>query len=173
MPTVFEFELLFALPGDEPVSDEMIDRLYEAGLDDAVVGTGMTGMVAVSMEREGEHAEGTILEAIQQCLLALPEGSELREVRPDLVSLAEVAGKLDVSRQALQKRRDIPKPAVAGLYRTSEIYKALLKGEGKTSRVMVSASGWFEASAGAQSINARMALGEYRPSRGPDKRASG
>ena len=173
MAAVFEFELVFALPRDVAVSDETIDRLYEAGLHDAVVGSGVPGMVAVALEREGEQAEATILASVEQCLSSLPEGSELREVRPDLVSLAEVAGKLDVSRQALQKRRDIPKPAVAGLYRTSEIYRALIQGEGKTSRVMASASGWFEASAGAQSINARMALGEYRPSRGPDKRASG
>ncbi len=62
--------------------------------------------------------------AITQVLSALPEGARLREVKPDLVSLADVAARLSVSRQALQKR-DMPPPSLGGLYRASEILPAL------------------------------------------------
>lgn len=53
-------------------------------------------------------------------LSALPKGTSFREVRPDMVSLADVAGKLKVKRQALQKR-DMPPPYFPGYYRMTEV----------------------------------------------------
>ena len=53
-------------------------------------------------------------------LSALPKGTSLRDVRPDMVSLADVAGKLKVKRQALQKR-DMPLPYFPGYYRVTEV----------------------------------------------------
>jgi len=109
----FEFDLMIALPAGERDEDAMLDALYEAGCDDAIVGTGAAGLVALGFIREGADAEAVIAEAVGQALKALPEGATLREVRPDLVSLADVAARLQVSRQALQKR-EMPPPSLGG-----------------------------------------------------------
>ncbi len=77
-----------------------------------------------------EDAEGVISAAVKQVLSALPERARLREVKPDLVSLADVAARLSVSRQALQKR-DMPPPSLGGLYCASEMLPALEAHPGK------------------------------------------
>ena len=86
-----------------------MDTLFEAGCDDALVGLGASGLVGLGFTRGGEDAEVVISTAVKQVLSALPVGAQLREVKPDLVSLADVAARLSVSRQALQKR-DMPPP---------------------------------------------------------------
>lgn len=88
--TKFEFDLIFALPAaaDEAV---VLDSLYEAGCDDAAVGLGAPGLIGLGFTRVGREAAAVISEAIKQVLSALPGGASLREVKPDLVSLAEVA----------------------------------------------------------------------------------
>jgi hypothetical protein len=156
----FEFDLVFAFPSD---GDEaaLLDRLFEAGFDDAVVGLGAPGLVAVSLERAGGDAEAVISEAARAVADALPAGSELREVRPDLVSQADVAARLGVSRQALQKRR-LPPPSVAGLYRADELYPYLAQSHGKLEERLRAARAWFRASDGAKRLNAKIALGEVR-----------
>lgn len=86
----------------------------------------------------------------------------MREVRPDLVSQADVAARLGVTRQALQKR-ELPAPAVGGLYRMSELYPRLAGSRrGKLATKVDAARAWFEASQGAQRINARISLGEIK-----------
>jgi len=159
---VFEFDLVFSLPKGSANEDALLDALFEAGCDDAVVGLGAPGLTAVSLERAGDNAEAVISEAATQVLNALPEGAELREVRPDLVSQADVAARLGVTRQALQKR-ELPAPAVGGLYRMSELYPRLVESRrGKLAAKVDAARAWFEASHGAQRINARISLGEIR-----------
>ena len=159
---VFEFDLVFSLPRGNANEDALLDALFEAGCDDAVVGLGAPGLIAVSLERTGDDAEAVISDAATQVLSALPEGAELREVRPDLVSQADVAARLGVTRQALQKR-ELPAPAVGGLYRMSELYSRLTESRrGKLASKVDEARAWFEASQGAQRINARISLGEIK-----------
>ncbi len=158
----YEFDLVFSLPdGIEQDNFELADRVYEAGFDDAVVGSGTPGLLAVSLECEGEDAETVILESARQILRQLPTGSFLRDVRPDLVSLPDVAGRLRINRQSLQKR-PMPQPVTHGLYRVTEIFDVLsLQLENKPSvRFDInSAKPWFAAAKGAQRVNARLALG--------------
>jgi hypothetical protein len=154
----YEFDLVFALPG-ESEEGELLDRLFEAGFDDAVVGLGTPGLVAISIERAGGDAETVISESARAIAAALPSGSELREVRPDLVSQADVAARLGVTRQALQKRR-LPPPSLAGLYRADEIYPYLAQSHGKLEEGLRAARAWFRASDGARRLNAKIALGE-------------
>jgi hypothetical protein len=156
----YEFDLIFSIPGSVD-EGELLDRLFEAGCEDAVIGLGTPGLVAISLERFGSDAESAIAGAARQIAAALPEGSELREVRPDLVSQADVAARLGVSRQALQKRR-LPPPSVAGLYRADELYPYLEGSRGKLKDGVHAARGWFRASSAAKRLNARLALGEIR-----------
>ena len=154
----FEFDIVVSLPKGAEDEDAIMDALFEAGCDDAVVGLGASGIVGLGFTRAGGDAEVVISDAVTQVLSALPEGARLREVKPDLVSLADVAARLSVSRQALQKR-DMPPPSLGGLYRASEMLPALEAQPGKVRDALEAARGWFASAAAAQKINARASLG--------------
>lgn len=98
----FEFDIVVALPKGFEDDDAIMDALFAGGCDDAVVGLGAPGLVGLGFTRAGEEAEIVISQTVMQVLSALPKGTQLREVKPDLVSLADVAARLSVSRQALQ-----------------------------------------------------------------------
>ena len=153
----FEFDIVVSLPKGAEDEDAIMDALFEAGCDDAVVGLGASGIVGLGFTRAGGDAEVVISDAVTQVLSALPEGARLREVKPDLVSLADVAARLSVSRQALQKR-DMPPPSLGGLYRASEMLPALEAHPGKVRDALDAARGWFASAAAAQKINARASL---------------
>ena len=162
MTARFDFELVFALP---PACDldaiTLSDLVIGAGFDDALIGSGTHGLLAVSLDLTGDAPEDVILTAATTLLQALPSGTRLREVRPDLVSLADVADRLHVKRQALQKRK-MPPPAVAGFYRATEVIAALTEAQPKRKpRLTTSdATPWFAAAPAAQRINAYLALGQ-------------
>lgn len=153
----FEFDLMIALPAGERDEDAMLDALFEAGCDDAIVGTGASGLVALGFIREVMAADAVITQAVEQALRGLPEGATLREVRPDLVSLADVAARLQVSRQALQKR-EMPPPSLGGLYRVTEMVGYLEGQPGKIRDGLSSAASWFATAPAAQKINAQLGL---------------
>ncbi|MBU4550210.1 MAG: hypothetical protein KJ897_09285 [Alphaproteobacteria bacterium] len=102
MAEKFEFELVFALPDGEHDAFELSDAVFEAGYQDAIIGSGDPRLLAVELEVDGDDAETVILTVARSLLKHLPKGTALREVRPDLVSLADVAERLEVRRQALQ-----------------------------------------------------------------------
>ena len=156
----FEFDLVFALPTGAADEAAVLDALYAAGCGDAAVGLGAPGLVGVGITRSGPDPEAVISQTAERLLAALPEGAQLREVRPDLVSLAEVAARLDVTRQALQKR-PMPPPSVGGLYRASEMPPYLDAAKGKTRDGLRAARAWFAAAPGAQRVNARIGLAEF------------
>lgn len=153
----FEFDLMIALPVGARDDDALLDALFDAGCDDAIVGTGAAGLLALGFLRQGHDAEVVITQAVAQVMNALPEGAVLREVRPDLVSLADVAARLQVTRQALQKR-DMPPPSLGGLYRASEMVRYLEAQPGKIRDGVSKAGAWFAAAPAAQKINARLGL---------------
>jgi hypothetical protein len=85
MTEKFEFDLIFTIPSKGTDQGEILDALFEAGCDDAVVGIGTPGSIALSFSRSGEGASGVISEATKAALSALPQGAKLREVTPDLL----------------------------------------------------------------------------------------
>jgi hypothetical protein len=111
------------------------------------------------VSREGDDAEAVISAAVAQPPPALAAGSLLREVRPDLVRLADLAARLQVTRQALQKR-DMPSPSLGGLYRASEMVPHLSGATGKIRAGLTGAEAWFNAAPGAQRVNAKLSLGD-------------
>lgn len=168
MTETFEFELVFALPPGDHDPIDLSNTVFEAGFDEALVGTGMKGLLAVELEQQGDDAETAILAAARRLMKVLPPGTLLREVRPDLVSLADVAERLDVKRQALQQR-DMPLPSVGGLYRIDEIAAALFdmeKPEPGKRRPRFSVgpiAKWLRAGAAARLVNARLTTRELDP----------
>ena len=156
----FEFDLVFALPEGPADEEAVLDGLYEAGCGDAVVGLGASGLVGVGLTRSGPDPETVISKTVERAMTGLPAGTRLREVRPDLVSLADVAARLKVSRQALQKR-PMPPPSLGGLYRASEMPPYLEAVPGKIRDGLRDARAWFAAAPGAQRVNARIGLAEF------------
>ncbi|SOE00089.1 hypothetical protein [Caenispirillum bisanense] len=168
MPERFEFEVIFALPEGEHDAFALSDTVFEAGYPDAVVGTGNARLLAVALEDDGDDAATVILRAARAIIAHLPPGAELREVRPDLVSLAEVAEKLKVKRQALQQR-EMPPPVGVGLYRIDEMREALLAavqpkpGRRRARFDLPAADKWFKAGIAARRLNAELTLRRLDP----------
>lgn len=163
-----EFELVFALPDGDYSVFALSDVVYEAGFEDAVVGSGTPGLLAVELVAEGDDPEAAILDTARALAKALPAGTRLHEVRPDLVSLADVAAKLEVRRQALQQRT-MPLPVAGGLYRVDEVHAALeeamrpAQGRRKARFDVARARSWFRAGAAARRLNAKLSLREIDP----------
>jgi hypothetical protein len=168
MAEEYEFELVFALPEGEHDAFDLSDAVFEAGFKDALVGTGVAGLLGVELETEGDDAESVILSAARALIKTLPVGTTLREIRPDLVSLADVAEKLEVKRQALQQR-EMPPPTAGGLYRIDELLEVLAAaGEPQAGRRrprynLMAAMKWFRAGGAARRINAQLTMKEIDP----------
>jgi hypothetical protein len=81
MAEQFEFELRFALPEGKHDPFDLSNAVFAAGFEDALVGTGVPGLIGIELEVEGDDAESAIGEISRALLSALPEGTSLREVR--------------------------------------------------------------------------------------------
>ena len=75
MAEEFEFELVFALPDGEHDAFALSDAVFEAGFEDALVGTGNAGLLGVELELEGDEAESTILEAARALIFEFENAS--------------------------------------------------------------------------------------------------
>jgi len=98
MAEEFEFELIFALSEGESEACSLSDAVFEAGFEDALVGTGQSGLIGVVLKAAGDDAQIAVINAAQALINALPRGTILRDVRPDLVSLADVTDRLEIKR---------------------------------------------------------------------------
>lgn len=99
---VYEFELRFILPSGEFPSDEMIERLGDAGCDDALIGVGRAGRIALDFARRATSAHDAILSAVRDVKRAIPD-AQLIEVTPDLVGVTDVAELVGRSRQNIRQ----------------------------------------------------------------------
>ncbi|QCI10978.1 DNA-binding protein [Pseudomonas putida] len=97
----YEFTLKYQLPEDENV-DVLLERLAEAGCDDAVIGIGQPGRLALAFARESRSAREAIESALNDVRTAVPS-ARLIEATPDLVGLTDVAEMIGVSRQNMRK----------------------------------------------------------------------
>lgn len=100
MEYIFTFK--YRLPASETDMDVLVERLGEAGCDDAVVGIGLPGRLAIEFTREGVSAEAAMQAALDDVRRAVP-GADLIEASPDIVGLTDVAALTGVSRQNMRK----------------------------------------------------------------------
>ena len=134
MTKTFDFTLTFSLSiyGSNP--ENYLNALFEAGCDDAIVGTGVPGSIALNFSRDAKSAEGAIQQAIRDVRKAIPD-AELLELKPDLVGISDIAGLLGCSRQNIRKlatkgNLNFPKPTFSGsvpLWHFYEVAKWLIK----------------------------------------------
>lgn len=98
----YDFALKFMLTATSPDVDELVERLGEAGCNDALVGIGQTGRIALEFTREADSAQQAIFSALEAVKVAIPE-VKLIEVTPDFVGLSDVAELVGVTRQNMRK----------------------------------------------------------------------
>jgi predicted DNA-binding transcriptional regulator AlpA len=98
----YEFKLMFSLPVSENNIDELVERLAEAGCDDALIGIGHPGRIALDFAREADNAFEAISSAFTDIKQVVPD-AKLIEAAPDLVGLTDVADIVGCSRQNIRK----------------------------------------------------------------------
>ncbi|TCT02545.1 helix-turn-helix transcriptional regulator [Paralcaligenes ureilyticus] len=98
----YTFTLKYQLDEDDRDPDALVERLGEAGCDDALVGIGQPGRLALEFTREAASADEAVHSALADVRRAAPS-ARLIEVMPDLVGLTDVAEIVGVSRQNMRK----------------------------------------------------------------------
>jgi hypothetical protein len=98
----FEFTLKFSLPDSGVDAGEYVEKLGSEGCDDALIGIGKNGRVALNFTREAISAFDAIASAVVDVKRAIPE-AKLLEATPDLVGLTDLADIVGCSRQYMRK----------------------------------------------------------------------
>lgn len=102
MTKEYTFTLKYKLPASETSTNELVDMLYTNGCDDALIGTGLPGQIALEFIREAKNADVAIQSAHQDVLKTLPQ-AQLIEAAPDYAGLTDIAETVSVSRQQMRK----------------------------------------------------------------------
>src|SRR5471030_1701492 len=95
------FTLKYQLP-EAAVRDDIVERLGAAGCDDALIGVGLPGRIALEFSREAGSAKAALFSALEDVKRAVP-GAKLVEAAPDFVGLTDVADLVGMSRQNIRK----------------------------------------------------------------------
>ncbi|BAZ43303.1 prophage CP4-57 regulatory [Chondrocystis sp. NIES-4102] len=98
----YEFTLKFKLPDPNIDCEMYIDQLYESGCDDALIGIGKKGYLALNFIRESSSAYEAIFSAIKDVRKVIPQ-ADIIEASPDLVGVTDLANLLGCTRQNIQK----------------------------------------------------------------------
>ena len=110
---------------------QIVERLGEAGCDDATVGVGQPGRVALLFLAKATSAFEALVSALKDVKRAVPS-ARLVEAGPDFVGLTDVAEVAGVSRQNMRKLMlshaiDFPRLSTRAVHRCG-IYRTFLIG---------------------------------------------
>ena len=114
----YNFRLKYQLSAEDSELDDIIERLGAAGCEDALVGIGRPGRLALDFTRDSESAQAAVRSAINHVQRAVPSAT-LIEAGPDFVGLSDIAELTGVSRQAMRQLMlahpsDFPPPVHEG-----------------------------------------------------------
>ncbi len=98
----YTFTLKYQLSEHHANHDDLVERLGAAGCDDALVGVGQPGRIALEFTREADSAEAALMSALGDVKRAVPS-AKLIEAAPDFVGLTDVADVVGVTRQNMRK----------------------------------------------------------------------
>ncbi|MDD5395352.1 MAG: DNA-binding protein [Thiothrix sp.] len=98
----YEFTLKFSLPDADVDPETYVSQLGGAGCDDAIIGIGQKGKIALQFNREADNAYNAVLSAIRDVKSVIPT-ARLIEAIPDLVGLSDIADLMGFSRQNMRK----------------------------------------------------------------------
>lgn len=112
------FTLKYQLSDQDSDLEALVERLGAAGCDDALVGLGQPGRLALEFSREADSAGEAVRAALADVKSVVPS-AHLIEASPDFVGLTDVAAAVGVSRQAMRKlmlahRATFPMPVHEG-----------------------------------------------------------
>jgi hypothetical protein len=85
----YMFTLSYQLSGDDCNHDEIVERLGAAGCDDALVGIGQAGRIALEFSREADDAATALLSALTDVRRAVPT-AKLIESAPERCSARSI-----------------------------------------------------------------------------------
>lgn len=72
MPGEYEFTLRFAVPASVDAAS-LVERLFEAGCDDALIGSGEAGCIGLRFTREAESGAAAVGSAVRDVRRGVPE----------------------------------------------------------------------------------------------------
>ena len=98
----YEFKLTYKLDPKDSDTEDLMNKIFEAGCDDAIVGFGIEGQICLDFTRAAPSAIEAIESAINAMRHALPT-AKLIEIGPDLVGLTDAANLLNMTRQNMRK----------------------------------------------------------------------
>ncbi len=98
----YEFTLKFKLPDSNTDPEIYIDKLYESGCDDALIGIGKKGYLALDFIRESSSAYEAMSSAIKDVRKVIAQ-ADIVEASPDFVGVTDVANILGCTRQNVRK----------------------------------------------------------------------
>ncbi|MES2721277.1 MAG: DNA-binding protein [Pseudomonadota bacterium] len=115
----YQFTLKYQLAEEDCEHNAIVERLGEAGCDDALIGLGQPGRIALEFMRDAPSAEAAVISALADVKQAIPT-AKLVEATPDLVGITDVADLVGVSRQYMRKlimsnAMSFPTPAHEGM----------------------------------------------------------
>jgi predicted DNA-binding transcriptional regulator AlpA len=114
----YDFTLKFALRRPDADPDACVEALMREGCDDALIGIGKPGHIALNFIREASSAEEAVISALAAVKRAIPDCRFL-EATPDFVGITDIANLLGFSRQNMRKileksGTDFPPPVHGG-----------------------------------------------------------
>lgn len=118
----YNFVLHFELPNPNDNPEAYLDALFEAGCDDAVVGTGLPGCLALDFTRESASALAALTTAVSDVKAAIPQ-ARLTEVGPDLLNMSDIADVVSEQVQSIT-RQTVRKYAMAEVVRVKNRFPA-------------------------------------------------
>ncbi|BAY84318.1 prophage CP4-57 regulatory [Calothrix parasitica NIES-267] len=98
----YEFTLKFNLQNSQSDPDIHVEKLYEGGCDDALIGIGKKGYISLNFIREASSAYEAVSSAIIDVKRVMTYAT-LIEATPDFVGLTDVAKILGCTRQNIRK----------------------------------------------------------------------
>ena len=98
----YDFTLKFALDQHDADPEAYMEQLITSGCDDALIGIGERGRIALNFTREAESAVKAVLSAIHDVRRAIPS-AKFVEAIPDLVGFSDIASLLGFTRQYMRK----------------------------------------------------------------------
>ena len=96
------FTLKYQLSANDDDLDGIVERLGAGGCDDALIGVGQPGRIAMEFTREAASAGEALISALSDVKRLLPE-AKLIEAAPDFVGLSDVAEVMGMTRQNIRK----------------------------------------------------------------------
>ncbi len=114
----YDFTLKFSFQDSSIEAENYLEKLAEAGCDDAIIGIGQKGRIALQFCREAENAFDAVISGIKAVRSVIPD-AKLIEATPDLVGLSDIAELTGSTRQNMRKlmlthSHTFPTPVHAG-----------------------------------------------------------